>query len=81
MKDSDTMRLGRFALLSICIVAAALPSWAATRAHRGTASHKAGSKRASASKPKLIGQRAIDDARATEEAGASPHEAKGEASH
>src|SRR5947209_315669 len=66
VKESDTMRLGRFALFSACFVAAALPSWAATRLHRGTVSHKPSLKRTTASKPKLIGQRGIDDARATE---------------
>lgn len=60
------MRLGRFALFSACFVAAALPSWAATRSHRGTASHKPSLKRTTVSKSKLIGQRGIDDARATE---------------
>jgi hypothetical protein len=60
------MRLGRLTFLSACLVAAALPAVAATRAHRGSSSHKASLKRTTASKPKLLGQRGIDDSRATE---------------
>jgi hypothetical protein len=63
------MRLGRIAFISACVLAGSLPLIASTRSHRGTTSHKpttrAALKRTSV-KPRIIGQRAIDDERATE---------------
>lgn len=57
------MRFGRFAFLSLIALTLAVPAVATTRTHRGpTAPHK--TTRHSA-KSKLVGQRTIDDARAT----------------
>jgi Putative peptidoglycan binding domain len=58
------MRLGRFALISVCILGAAAPALAFTHAHRGPTSPKLYGKRAPKTKP--LGQRAIDDQRATQ---------------
>ena len=63
------MRLGRVAVISACVLAGSLPLVASTRSHRGLTSHKPSSKatlKRTSVKPKLIGQREIDDARATE---------------
>jgi len=54
------MRLRRFAILSACILGAAVPAPAYTHAHRGTASPK------HSVKPKPQGPRGIDDDRATQ---------------
>lgn len=63
------MRLGRIAVIAACVLAGSLPLVASTRSHRTPASHKpttrAALKRTSV-KPRIIGQRAIDDERATE---------------
>jgi hypothetical protein len=60
------MRLGQLALISSIAVALTLPAVAATRAHRGpTSAHKTNAKHIAKSKPP-IGQRGIDDDRATE---------------
>ena len=59
------MRLGTFALYTVLL--STIPALAATttRAHRGsTAAHKTLAKHSA--KPKLVGQRTIDDERATE---------------
>jgi len=59
------MRLGQFALISLLITGLAIPSIAATRAHRGpTATRAATAKHAA--KPKFQSQRTIDDERATQ---------------
>jgi hypothetical protein len=59
------MRLGQFAILSSIAVALSVPAAAATRTHRGpTSMHKTSAKRSA--KPKLAGQRTIDDERATQ---------------
>jgi hypothetical protein len=63
------MRLGRIAVISACVLAGSLPLVASTRSHRGTTSHKPTTRAAlkrSSVKPRTIGQRAIDDDRATE---------------
>ena len=62
------MRLGRIALISACVCAGSLPLLAATRSHRSptrVSATKASLKR-TAAKPKIIGQRGIDDNRAAE---------------
>jgi hypothetical protein len=60
------MRLGQLALISSIAVALTLPANAASRAHRGpTSAHKTTVKRTVKSKP-AVGQRGIDDERATE---------------
>jgi hypothetical protein len=60
-----TMRLGQLALLSSIALTLAIPAAATTRTHRGpTSTHKIAAKHAA--KPKLIGQRTIDDERATQ---------------
>jgi peptidoglycan hydrolase-like protein with peptidoglycan-binding domain len=59
------MRLGQLALLSSIALTLAIPAAATTRTHRGsTAAHKTSAKHAKATK--AIGQRAIDDERATQ---------------
>jgi peptidoglycan hydrolase-like protein with peptidoglycan-binding domain len=59
------MRLGQFALVSSIAIALTLPAPAASRTHRGPASsHKVVAKHAV--KPKILGQRTIDDDRATQ---------------
>jgi len=59
------MRLGQFALFSMIALTLTLPALAATRTHRRpTSSHKAVGKQAA--KPKILGQRGIDDDRATQ---------------
>jgi peptidoglycan hydrolase-like protein with peptidoglycan-binding domain len=59
------MRLGQLALISSIAVALTLPAVAATRAHRSAASaHKTTAKHTAKSKP--VGQRGIDDERATQ---------------
>ena len=61
------MRLGQFALFSTIALALTLPAVAATRTHRGRASsHKVSTKHSHPAKPKIIGQRGIDDDRATQ---------------
>lgn len=61
------MRIARLFLLSAFVAAAASPLFAGTRGHHKAVSTK-GSKLSSrrAAKPKLIGQRGIDDSRATQ---------------
>jgi hypothetical protein len=58
------MRLGRFALFSVCVLGAAVPAVALTHAHRGPTSPKLFNKHAA--KPKTLGPRSIDDQRATQ---------------
>jgi hypothetical protein len=58
------MTLGRFALLSTCLIATAAPSLAYTHARRGPTSPNKLTKHAP--KPKFSGPRAIDDERATQ---------------
>lgn len=59
------MRFGQLALLSSIVLTLAIPAAATTRARRGpTSTHKTLAKHAA--KPKLIGQRTIDDGRATQ---------------
>lgn len=64
------MRLGRITLISACVLAGSLPLMASTRTHRGPTARRInaskGSIKHSTAKPKLIGQRGIDDERATE---------------
>lgn len=58
------MRLGQFALLSSIVLALAAPAVGATRTHRGpTAPHKT---TRHAAKSRVVGQRSIDDERATQ---------------
>jgi hypothetical protein len=60
-----TMRLGQLALLSSIAITLAIPAAATTRTRRGpTSAHKIAAKHVA--KPKLIGQRSIDDERATQ---------------
>ena len=60
------MRLGQIALISSIAVALTLPAVAATRAHHSSASaHKTTAKHTAKSKP-VVGQRGIDDERATQ---------------
>lgn len=63
------MRLGRIALISACVFAGSLPLVAATRSHRGP-THKSPAIKPTlkhtAVKPRIIGQRGIEDDRATE---------------
>jgi hypothetical protein len=60
------MRLGQLALICSIAVALTLPAVAATRArHSPTAAHKTTAKHTAKSKP-AIGQRGIDDVRATQ---------------
>lgn len=58
------MQLGRFALMSAVLVASALPATAATRTKRPPTSQKIAGKKAV--KPKLLGQRSIEDERAAQ---------------
>ena len=59
------MRLGQLILLSSIAVTLTMPAIATTRSHRGpTSAHKASVKHAA--KPHIIGQRTIDDERATQ---------------
>ena len=61
-----TMRLGQLALLSTIALTLAIPAAATTRTHRGpTSTHKTSAKHA-AKPTKVIGQRSIDDERATQ---------------
>lgn len=64
------MRLGRIALIAACVCAGSLPLVASTRSHRGPTTHKVSGAKASlkrtTAKPKVIGQRGIDDDRAAE---------------
>src|ERR1035438_7726513 len=65
MRCFATMRLGQLALISSISVSLTLPAVAATRAHRSAASaHKTTAKHTAKSKP--VGQRGIDDERATQ---------------
>lgn len=65
MKFSATMRFGQLAVLSAIALALAIPAVAATRTHRGpTASHKTSGKHSA--KTRVVGQRSIDDERATQ---------------
>ncbi len=57
------MRTSRFLLLSSFVLTAALPSVAGTRGHHGTVLGKVSKRTA---KPKVLGQRGIDDARAAQ---------------
>jgi Putative peptidoglycan binding domain len=59
------MRLGTFALLSACVLGAALPAVAYTHARRGSTSAKTVTKHTVA-KAKPTGPRAIEDDRATQ---------------
>jgi hypothetical protein len=58
------MRFRQFTLLSSIVLALTIPAAASTRAHRGPTSHKAAVKHTV--KPKVLGQRTIDDERATQ---------------
>jgi hypothetical protein len=59
------MRLGQLALLSSIALTLVIPATATTRTHRGpTSTHKTAAK--PSAKPKLAGQRTIDDERATQ---------------
>ncbi len=58
------MRFGKFTLLSACILGTAVPALAFTHARRGPTSPHLFHKRATKAKP--LGQRAIDDERATQ---------------
>jgi peptidoglycan hydrolase-like protein with peptidoglycan-binding domain len=58
------MQFGRILLTSFLVASTALPSLAATHARRGPTSQKQLTKHTP--KPKLIGQRSIDDERATQ---------------
>jgi peptidoglycan hydrolase-like protein with peptidoglycan-binding domain len=58
------MRFGRFALISVCVVVATVPALAFTHAHRGPTSPKLFTKRST--KAKTMGQRGIEDDRATQ---------------
>jgi hypothetical protein len=59
------MRFGQFILLSPIAVALAIPALATTRSHRGpTSAHKPAAKHTV--KARVIGQRTIDDERATQ---------------
>lgn len=63
------MRIGRIAVISACVLAGSLPLLASARSHRGPTAHRTSGKAAlkrTSVKPKLIGQRGIDDERATE---------------
>ena len=67
MRAFEPMRLRHLLPLTACVLIAVVPANAATTSHRGPTSHKttkASLKRTS--KPKVIGQRSIDDARAAE---------------
>jgi hypothetical protein len=65
MRFFVTMRFGQFVLYSSIALTLAIPAAATTRARRGpTSSHKPAAKHTA--KPKLIGQRTIDDGRATQ---------------
>jgi hypothetical protein len=59
------MQLGKFALISACILGTAIPAVAATHARRGPTSPKQLSSK-HAAKPKMLSQRLIDDQRATQ---------------
>jgi hypothetical protein len=66
MRSFVTMRLGQLALLSSIALTLAIPAAATTRTHRGpTSTHKTSVKRP-AKPTKAIGQRTIDDERATQ---------------
>src|SRR6266567_2055873 len=65
MRSVSTMRLGKLALFSSIALALTIPAVAATRTHRSPASTHKAVKRP-APKSKLIGQRSIDDQRATQ---------------
>jgi hypothetical protein len=58
------MRLGKFALISACILGTAIPAVAYSHARRGPTSPRQLSKHAA--KPKMLSQRSIDDQRATQ---------------
>jgi len=58
------MRLGQFALISSIVLALTVPTLAATHARRGPSSPKTVTKHAA--KPKVMGQRTIEDDRATQ---------------
>jgi peptidoglycan hydrolase-like protein with peptidoglycan-binding domain len=56
------VRFRQFTLLFSIILALTIPAVAGTRAHRGPTSHKVSVKKTA--KPKVLGQRTIDDERA-----------------
>jgi peptidoglycan hydrolase-like protein with peptidoglycan-binding domain len=58
------MRLGQLALCTSIALTLAVPALAATHPRRGTSSHKTLSRHAA--KPKVVGQRTIDNDRATQ---------------
>ena len=58
------MRFRQFTLLSSVVLALTIPASASTHAHRGPTSHKAVVKHPA--KTKVLGQRTIDDERATQ---------------
>jgi hypothetical protein len=59
------MRLGQLVIYSSIALTLAIPAAATTRTHRGpTSAHKTSAKHSA--KPKLVGQRTIDDGRATQ---------------
>ncbi len=63
-RNSETMRIARYLLLSSFLVAATVPSLAVTRGHHKATTGRSSSKHAA--KPKLVGQREIDDDRAAQ---------------
>jgi len=61
------MKFGRLQLISACLLGAAVPAMAyAAHAHRVPASAKALNKHSAKPKPQLLGQRSIDNERATQ---------------
>ena len=60
------MKFGRLQLISVCLLGAAVPAMAYAATHKVPASSKALNKHSAKPKPQLLGQRSIDDERATQ---------------
>jgi Putative peptidoglycan binding domain len=64
MRKFKAMRIGKLVLLSACVLSATTPGVAYTHARRGPTSPKVTVKHSA--KPKILGQRSIEDDRATQ---------------